>query len=165
MYIAAARMQSADGVGFGGGDGVGGLLRAVAAQDRGEDVDRRRWMGRLREDDAVRVGFGGGEVEVVGGAAAGECDVELLAVEPVGADDVAGVGGDALGGVDGARVAEGGVGGDVVGGQAAPCGFAGSRSARRSASRRVHGADRPAVTVLHPAATFEAQTAGRCVGW
>ena len=79
-------------------------------------------MGGFGCEDAVGVGFGGGEVDVVFVFAAGECDVELLAGEPVGADDVAGVDvaprGDTLGAVDGAGVPQGGVGGDVVGGQA-----------------------------------------------
>ena len=66
----------------------------------------------------MRVGFAGGEVDVVGGLAAGEGDVELLAGEGVGADDVAFVaGGGALGAADGTGVAEGGVGGDVAGRQ------------------------------------------------
>ena len=55
---------------------------------------------------------------MVGGAAAGERDVEQVAVLVAGEDDVAGVGGDALGAVDGGGVAELDVpGGDVVGGQ------------------------------------------------
>lgn len=64
----------------------------------------------------MRVGLGGGDIEVIFGAAAGERDVELLSREAVGADDVAGAfgvaatGGHALGGVDGAGVTQGGGG-------------------------------------------------------
>ena len=51
-------------------------------------------------------------------AAAGECDVEQLAGDVLGADDVAAVpGGEPLGAVDGGGVAEGDVFGNVVGGQ------------------------------------------------
>ena len=84
------RVQPVERVVFGGRGAVGGHLGAVAAQDRGEDVDGGRGMGGFGRQDAVRVGFGGGEVDVVFGLAAGEGDVELLAGEPVGADDVAG---------------------------------------------------------------------------
>ena len=57
------------------------------------------------------------EVEVVGGPAAGEHGVQLLAGLLPGEQAVHGVGGDALGGVDGGGVAETGRGADVVGGQ------------------------------------------------
>ena len=46
------------------------------------------------------------EVEVVGGGAAGEQRVELLAALLAGGQSVDGVHGDALGAVDGARVPE-----------------------------------------------------------
>jgi hypothetical protein len=55
------------------------------------------------------------QVEVVGGPAAGEHGVELLARLLVGEQAVHGVGDDALGGVDGGGVAETGRGSDVVG--------------------------------------------------
>lgn len=66
----------------------------------------------------MRVGFGGREVEVVFGAAAGESDVELFAGQVLSTHHVAAVpGGGALGAVDGAGIAEGDVFGDVVGRQ------------------------------------------------
>jgi hypothetical protein len=96
-----------------GGSGVVGRdLRAAAAQDRREDVHGGRRMGGCGCQDAVGVGFGGGEVEVVFVLAAGQRQVELWAGEPIGAHDVAGAfdvapaGGDALGAVDGAGVAQ-----------------------------------------------------------
>ena len=63
------------------------------------------------------------EVEVVGVPAAGEHGVELLAGLLPGEQAVHGVGGDALGAVDGGGVAEAGRGSDVVGGQPARCGW------------------------------------------
>ena len=75
--------------------------------------------------------------------AAGHRDVECLAGEHVGADDVAGAlgvaaaGGHALGRVDGGGVAQGDVFGDVVGGQgddAAAAQMAGSKRCRRRAT-------------------------------
>ena len=77
------------------------------------------------------------EVEVVGVPAAGEHRVELLPGLLPGDQAVHGVGGDALGGVDGGGVAELGRGADVVGGQpdgAAGCGCA-ARSGRRVGRR------------------------------
>ena len=103
--------------------------------------------------------------------AAGQRDVELLAGEPIGADDVAGAfdsrpGGDALGAVDGAGVAQCGVGGDVVGGQAHGL-VLGAPTQRRHGHRAVavDAADDPAVTVFHPSvAALEAQPAGVFAG-
>ena len=114
-------VKPGEGVIVGGGRGVGGGLGAVAVQDRGEDVDGGRRVCGFGPQDAVRVGFGGAEVDVVFGLAVGERDVELLAGEPIGADDVAravdvaAAGGDALGAVDGAGIPQRGVCGDIVG--------------------------------------------------
>jgi hypothetical protein len=58
------------------------------------------------------------KVEVVGGPAAGEHGVQLLSGFLPGQQAVHGVGGDALGGMDGAGVAETGRLADIVGGQA-----------------------------------------------
>ena len=71
--------QSGEGVDFGAGGGGGRDLAAVAAQDRGEDVDRGRRVGGFGREDAVRVGFGGRKVDVVLVFGAGCGDVELLA--------------------------------------------------------------------------------------
>jgi hypothetical protein len=57
------------------------------------------------------------KVEVVGGATAGEHGVQLLAGFLPGGEAVHGVGGDALGGMDGGGVAETGRLADVVGGE------------------------------------------------
>src|SRR2546430_6465793 len=62
------------------GEGVAGVavgaggrdLSAVAGQGFGQDVDGGVGMGGLGAQDAVRIGFGGGEVNVVFGAAAGQ---------------------------------------------------------------------------------------------
>ena len=64
-------VQPGERVVLGGGGGVGGDLGAVAAQDRREDVDRGGGMGGFGRQDAVGVGFGGGEVDVVCGACRG----------------------------------------------------------------------------------------------
>ena len=68
------------------------------------------------------------EVEVVGVPAAGEHGVQLLPGLLPGQQAVHGVGGDALGGMDGGGVAETGRGAHIVGRQpdgAAGCGCAG----------------------------------------
>jgi hypothetical protein len=58
-----------------------------------------------------------GQVDVVGGAAAGEHGVELLPGLSTGDDAMHGVGGDPLRGVHGGGVTQFGGGPDVVGGQ------------------------------------------------
>ena len=100
----------------GGGRGDLGL---VAGEDLLEDVDRGQRVGGGRGDDGVLVAVADGDqVDVVGVAAAGERDVQLLAGFGSGGDGVAGVGGDSLPAVHGGGVAELHVRGDVVGGQA-----------------------------------------------
>jgi len=89
-YMAAAACSRVNGSDSAAAGAVGGHLCAVAAQDRREDVDCGGGMGGLGRQDAVGVGFGGGKVDVVSVFAAGARDVELLAGEPIGADDVAG---------------------------------------------------------------------------
>ena len=72
----------------------------------------------LGSDEAVRVAVADDlEVEVVGVPAAGEHGVQLLPRLLPGQQAVHGVGGDALGGVDGGGIAETGRGRDVVGGE------------------------------------------------
>ena len=95
------------------------LRRPIAAQNRCEDVHRSGRMNGFR----VRSGAGrprrwrskGGSP-----AAPSQRDIEVLAAEVIAADDVAGVGGDTLAGVDGRRVTQAGVRDDVVGGQTHP---------------------------------------------
>ena len=101
----------------------------------GQHVDGGVGVGGFGGQDAVRVGFGGGQIDVVFHLAAGQRHVEQLAGQAIAADDVAGVpGGQALGGVDGGGVAEGDVGGDVAGGQRAGAGRCPGE--RRAGSRR-----------------------------
>ena len=153
------RSQPREGVGCPPFCRVGRLLCPVAAQDRGEDVHRGWRVGGFRGEDAVRVGLGGGEVEVVLVAAAGQRHIEVLAAELIVADDVGGVGGDALAGVDGGRVTQPGVGGDVSGGQSHHrVGVA----AQWADGQRTVGLDRPddpAVSVFHPGPIPTAQPA------
>jgi hypothetical protein len=151
------RVQAAERVGFGGRGAVGRDLCAVAAQDRREDVYCCRRVGGFGCEDAMGVSFGGGKVDVVLVLSAGDGDVELLAGEPIGGDDVAGAfdvaaaGGHALGAVDGGCVAQGGVGGDVVSGQAHGL-VLGAPAQRRHRYRAVpvDAADDPSVAVFHP---------------
>jgi len=91
---------------------------------------------------------GGGEVQVVGVAAAGEGDVQLLAGLVAGAHGVAGVGGDTLCAVHGGGVAELDVRGDVVDGEGDPTAGVGVDDVE--AAIVVDGADGPPVTVLDP---------------
>ena len=150
-------VQAGKRVGVGGGDAVRRLLGAVAGQDGGEDIHGGRRVGGFGRQDAVRVGFGGGAVEVVFGASAGAGNVELLAGQALGNDgvavafDIAATGGHALCGVDGAGIAQRGVGGHIACGKA----HRGGASAQRDDGQRsvvVHGADDPAVPVFDPAA-------------
>jgi len=131
-----------------------GVLRAVASEDLGERVDRGRREQGLAADEAVRVAVvAGGEVEVVGGAAAGECDVQQLPGLLAGHDRVAGVGGLALGGVDGGGVPEVDVFADVLGGQ-----NDGARELQvldAEAAVGADGVDPPAVAVLDPVGAGE----------
>ena len=84
-----------------------GDLRLVPGEDLLEDVDRGERVGRGWGDDRVLVAVKGGhQVDVVGGAAAGERHVQLLAGLRPGDDGVAGVGGDTLTAVHGGGVAE-----------------------------------------------------------
>ena len=92
-----------------------GGLRAVAGQGCGQHVDGGVGVGGLGGQDAVRVGFGGGQIDVVFHLPAGQRHVQQLSGQAIAADDVTRVpGGQALGGVDGGGVAEGDVGGDVA---------------------------------------------------
>ena len=133
-----------------------GVLRAVAFEDAGEHVDRGRRQQALPPDEVVRVAVvGGGEVDVVGGAAAGERDVEELAGLLTGDDGVAGVGGLALRGVDGGGVSELDVLAHVLGGQrhcAAQRQVAGAEAAVRT-----YGSHGPAVAVLDPVGRGECE--------
>ena len=77
--------------------GGGRDLGAVAGQSFGQDVDGGFGVGGFGGDDAVWVGFGGRQIDVVFDAAAGQRDVKQLAGEGARADDVAGVpGGESL---------------------------------------------------------------------
>jgi hypothetical protein len=60
------------------------------------------------------VGRSGHDMDVVAGAAPGQADVEPLPAGAWTGDDVGCVDGTALGGVNGARIAEGQVGRDIV---------------------------------------------------
>jgi len=84
-----------------------GHLGAVAVHDAGKQVDRGRWQQHVRGQDAVLIAVaGGGQVQVVAGAAAGHRDIQQLAVLSAGRDGVAGVGGAALRAVHGAGVTQ-----------------------------------------------------------
>ena len=85
----------------GGGRGV------VAGEDLLQDLGRRAGCDGFGSDEGVRVAVADDlKVEVVGGPSAGEHGVQLLAGLLPGEQAVHGVGGDALGGVDGGGVAE-----------------------------------------------------------
>jgi len=95
------------GVGEPAGRGAGRDLRLVAGQDLLQDVDRGQGVGDGGGDHRVLVAVAGdGQVDVVGGPAAGERDVQLLTGLFTGGDGVAGVGGDSLPAVHGGGVAQ-----------------------------------------------------------
>ena len=97
------------------------------------------------------------EVEVVGVPAAGEHGVELLPGFLAGEQAVHGVGGDALGAVDGGGVAETGRGGDVVGGQ--PDGQLAAVVPDGQVAVFADVGDGPAVAVFHPVGGGEPESA------
>ena len=95
------------GVGVVAGDAGGGLGGFVAGEDGFEDVGGGRWGVLFGADDVVYFAVADYlEVEVVAAAAAGDGGLGELAGFLAGEQGVAGVGGDALGGVDGGGVAE-----------------------------------------------------------
>ena len=97
------------------------------------------------------------QVEVVGGSAAGEHGVQLLPGFLPGGQAVHGIGGDALGGMDGCGVPEFGRLGDVGGGQPAGELVAGVPDGEVAVSADV--GDGPPVAVLHPVGGAEAESA------
>ena len=97
------------------------------------------------------------EVEVVGVPAAGEHGVQLLPGLLPGQQAVHGVGGDALGGVDGGGIAETGRGRDVVGGQ--PDGEVAAGVPHGQVAVAADVGDGPAVAVLDPVGGGEAEPA------
>ena len=97
------------------------------------------------------------KVEVVGVPAAGEHGVQLLPGLLPGQQAVHGVGGDALGGVDGGGVAETGRGLHVVGGQ--PDGQPAAVVPDREVTAPADVGDGPAVAVLDPVGGGEAESA------
>ena len=110
--------ESVGRVGEGAGGRGGGGVVLVAGEDAFEEVGGGRRDDRLGPDEGVGVAVADDfEVDVVGVPAAGEHRVQLLAGFGAGGDAVQDVGGDALGAVDGARVAEFDGLGDVAGGQ------------------------------------------------
>ena len=142
----------------GSAGGGGGGLRAVGGEDPGEDVDRGGREQRVAGDHGVRVAVvAGGQVEVVAVPAAGDRDVEQLAVLGAGDDGVADVGGDALGGVHGGGVAERDVLGGVLAGQGDPP--AGGQVGDPQRPVHLDGGDPPAVAVLHPVGAADRKAA------
>jgi hypothetical protein len=97
---------------------AGGDRRFIAGEDLLQRLQRRAGSDRLGSDEGVGVAVADDlEVEVVGDPAAGEHGVELLAGFLPGSEAVHGVGGDALGGVDGAGIAETSRVAHIVGGE------------------------------------------------
>ena len=97
------------------------------------------------------------QVKVVRGSATGEHRIQLLPGFVSGEQAVHGVGGDALGGVDGGGVAETGGGADVVGWQP-DCAVASVVSHGQVAALADMG-DSPTVAVFDPVGCGEAKSA------
>ena len=132
-----------------GGGRAGGV---VVGEHPLQQVDRGLRVGHLGVDEAVRVAVADDlEVDVVLGAAAGEHRVELLAGFLAGGEAVHGVGGDALGGVDGGGVAQLGGGLDVGSWEADGAAVLGVLHGQPAPiCWVVQGQDGPAVAVLDP---------------
>ena len=112
----------------------------------------------LGADDGVRVAVADDlQVEVVGDPAAGEHGVQLLAGLLPGGQAVHGVGGDALGGVDGGGITEAGRGLDVAGGKSdgEPAAVMSDCQVAVSAD----SGDGPAVAVFDPVGGGQAESA------
>jgi hypothetical protein len=100
--------------------GAGGDGRFIAGEDLLQSLGRRGWGDRLGSDEAVGVAVADDlEVEVVGLPAAGQHGVQLWSRFLPGQQAVHGVGGDALGAVNGGGVAESGRCRDVIRGELA----------------------------------------------
>ena len=98
--------------------GARGAGRFIAGEDLLQHLGRRARCDGVGSDEGVRVAVADDlEVEVVGCPAASEHGVQLLPGLLPGSKPVHGVGGDALGGVDGGGVAEARRSIDVVGGE------------------------------------------------
>ncbi len=97
------------------------------------------------------------EVEVVGVPAAGEHGVQLLPGFLPGQQAVHGVGGDALGGMDGGGVAETGRGAHIVDGQ--PDGELAAVVPDREVTAPADAGDGPPVAVLDPVGGGESESA------
>ena len=94
---------------------------------------------------------------MIRGPAAGEHRIQLLAGFPSGDQAVQGVGGDALGGVDGGGVTQPGGGLNVVDGE--PCGEVAAVVSNDQIALAAYSSDGPAVTVLHPVVGREPESA------
>ena len=97
------------------------------------------------------------EVEVVSVPAAGEHGVQLLPGFLPGQQAVHGVGGDALGGMDGGGVAETGRGAHIIGRQ--PDGQLAAVVPDREVTVPADAGDGPPVAVLHPVGGAESESA------
>ena len=97
------------------------------------------------------------EVEVIGGPAAGEHGVQLLPGLVPGQQAVHGVGRDALGGMDGAGIAETGRGAHIVNRQPDPVVAAGVPDSQVTLLADM--GDGPAVAVLDPIGGSESESA------
>ena len=117
-HLWTTRLEDVGASGEFGEEFGGGGLGAAGGQGVVEDVAGREG-GPVQTGDVVSVAGGGagGDPGVVGLPSAGEADVERLPRSARGEDEVGGVGGEALGAVDGDRVAEVDVLGEVAGGQ------------------------------------------------
>jgi hypothetical protein len=131
---------------------VGGL---VAVEDLLQGLGRCAGCDCFGPDEGVRVAVADDlKVEMVGDPPSGEHGVQLLPCLLSSYEAVHGVGGDALGGVDGGGVAESGRGLNVVGGEPFGEAAAGVPDGQSTSSADV--GDGPAVTVLDPVGGAEA---------
>ena len=125
------------------------LLQDLGRGARCDGVGSDQGVGVAVADDL--------QVEVVGGPSSGEHGVQLLAGLLPGEQAVHGVGGDALGGVDGGGVAETGRRADIVGGQ--PDRAVAAVMPHSQVTLSADMGDGPAVAVLDPVGGGEAESA------
>src|SRR4029453_702111 len=119
---------------------------------------RRAGCDGVGSDEAVRVAVADHlQVKVIRGPAAGEHGVQLLPGLLSGGQAVHGVGGDALGAVDGRGVAETGRGLSVVGGE--PVGAVAAVVSNGQVAAATYSSNGPAVTVFDPVVSPEAVSA------
>jgi hypothetical protein len=129
----------------------------VAGEDLFEQLGRGAGCDGVGSNEGVRVAVADDlQVQVIRGLSAGEHRVQLLPGLLSCGQAMHGVGGDALGAVDGGGVAKAGRGLNVVGGE--PCGEVAVAVSDGQVAAATYSSDGPAVSILDPVVGHEAES-------